>query len=75
MDALLCGEDSILKAQLMVAEMYRVLKPGGAFLVCSYGLPATRQAYFEKTGYDWTVSATKIRKFHLFITYLYYLCY
>lgn len=42
MDAVLCGEDAFAKATSMVQSMHRVLKPGGALVVCSFGKPDQR---------------------------------
>lgn len=42
LDAVLCGEDAFAKATSLVASMHRVLKPGGALVVCSFGKPEQR---------------------------------
>jgi ubiquinone/menaquinone biosynthesis C-methylase UbiE len=47
---------------MMINEMYRVLKPGGAYVCVSYGVPATRMGYLQTPTLDWNVSHSKIRK-------------
>ena len=49
---------------LMLREMHRVLKPGGAYLVISYGFPATRMGYLRSKRLEWQVEHFHIRKFH-----------
>ena len=43
-------------------EMYRVLKPGGLYIVVSHGGPETRTGYLQR-GARWTVEYVPIRKF------------
>jgi len=42
--------------------MYRVLKPGGAYLVVSYGMPPTRMGYLGTKGLSWQVEYKKMLK-------------
>jgi ubiquinone/menaquinone biosynthesis C-methylase UbiE len=41
-DSQLCAEDRMKSLDKLMAEMYRVLKPGGAYLIISHGPPSTR---------------------------------
>jgi len=56
LDAILCGTDSMKHSTSMLAEMHRVLKPGGTFFIISYGEPKTRLIYLDKPRYNWMVS-------------------
>jgi ubiquinone/menaquinone biosynthesis C-methylase UbiE len=67
LDSLLCGENSTANASKMCAEMARVLKPGGNYMVISYGNPESRLAYLEKEEYKWRVTAHTLRKCHFLL--------
>ena len=54
-DALLCGDDAFLNVARMLKEVSRVLKPGGTYLVISYGKPENRDFHFERPHLDFTV--------------------
>ncbi len=45
LDAILCGKQSFMNAAIMLAEVQRVLKTGGIYLIISYGSPATRSLH------------------------------
>jgi len=55
MDSILCGEGSTKNVAVMCKHISRVLKPGGAYIVVSYGQPDYRMNYFDKPEYNWTV--------------------
>jgi|ERR1711903_41477 len=55
MDSILCGESSTKNAALMMKEISKVLKPGGHYLVVSYGQPDYRLNYFDKPEYNWNI--------------------
>lgn len=62
-DAILCGEGSTTAIAKMCSEVSRVLKPGGVFLIVSYGVPENRLNYLEKDNlYNWTVSVHSVPK-------------
>lgn len=61
MDSVLCGENSTANAAKMCAEVSRTLKPGGNFVVISYGQPESRLSYLEKEEYKWRVTVHTIR--------------
>lgn len=61
MDAVLCGEDAWRRTTAMVREMHRVLKPGGTYVVISYGTPSSRVGYLSGAGLDWAVKVFEIR--------------
>ena len=65
-DSLLCSElDNILSAKQYLREMYRMLKPGGYFIMVSHSSPDTRLGYLRK-GAKWQVEHTTIGKFNIF---------
>ena len=53
-DALLCGDDFLLKVALMLKETQRVLKPGGHYFAISYGKPENRRSHFIRGFLSWT---------------------
>ena len=44
----------------MVAEVCRVMKPGGVYICISHGLPSTRMAYLQAKGIPWDVEVKEI---------------
>ena len=46
-DCLLCSSSNMHRVTKYVKEMYRVLKPGGSFVVVSHGAPDTRKAFLS----------------------------
>merc|ERR1711964_588120 len=58
-DALLCGSDSFTQVSAYMTHTYRVLAPGGVFIVVSHGVPASRTAYFKSKSFEWTVDHKK----------------
>lgn len=61
-DAQLCDEDNLNSITTMVAEIDRVLKPGGTYVVISHGMPAARLGYLQKRELNWDVKLTEIPK-------------
>jgi ubiquinone/menaquinone biosynthesis C-methylase UbiE len=47
LDTVICGDNSNKTVSSMLKEVCRVLKPGGIFVLISYGTPATRKRFFE----------------------------
>lgn len=66
LDAVLCGEDAFAKATSMVCSMYRVLKPGGYYVVVSFGKPEQRLPFLtalpQGTGAWATPEVIEIRE-------------
>ena len=61
-DCVLCGSQNLSGVALMTAEAFRVLKPGGAYVVVSHGAPQTRLGYLERPALDWRVSIVPVQK-------------
>ena len=55
-DALLCGDGAYINVALMTKEVQRILKPGGVYMVISYGIPETRLDHFQWKHLHWEVS-------------------
>jgi ubiquinone/menaquinone biosynthesis C-methylase UbiE len=64
-DALLCGERSFLNTARMLKEVQRVLKPGGVYMVISYGLPENRLFHLEREFLSFDISVFTIKKDYL----------
>ncbi|KAH7820516.1 putative Methyltransferase-like protein 13 C (METTL13C) [Monocercomonoides exilis] len=61
LDAILCGSNSFVNAKKMNSEVSRVLKPGGTYLVMTYGDPESRILHFEDPAFDWIVTAKEVK--------------
>ena len=61
-DSILCGEGSTGNVGKAMAELSRVLKPTGAFIMISYGIPDNRLGYIENDTYKWKVQVHTIAK-------------
>ena len=61
LDSLLCGENSTANTARYMAEVSRVLKAGGVFIVVSYGSPENRLSYLEG-DFGWSVSVHTLPK-------------
>ena len=61
LDSILCGENSTANSGRYVKEVARVLKPGGVFIIVSFGAPENRLSYLEGE-YGWSVTVSAIPK-------------
>jgi ubiquinone/menaquinone biosynthesis C-methylase UbiE len=61
-DSQLCSATNLTSITSLTSEMHRVLKPGGTYLVVSYGLPPTRMGYLTPKGLGWAVEYKKMQK-------------
>ena len=52
-DALLCGDDYLLKVAKMLKETQRVLAPGGNYFAISYGKPESRVSHLQRCFLSW----------------------
>jgi SAM-dependent methyltransferase len=48
-DALICSETNLRDIDLLLKEMYRILKTGGVYLIISHAPPEKRIHHFEKS--------------------------
>ncbi|KAF2075464.1 hypothetical protein CYY_003245 [Polysphondylium violaceum] len=46
-DTIMCGDNSQENALIMCQEINRVLKPGGKYIIISYGAPKDRESHFS----------------------------
>ncbi|KYQ99865.1 hypothetical protein DLAC_03817 [Tieghemostelium lacteum] len=54
-DAVMCSDDDNSNALKIVEEVYRVLKPGGVFIIMSYGSPEARLPLVNrKDKFNWS---------------------
>eukprot|EP01133_Synstelium_polycarpum_P012021 gene12021-14061_t len=54
-DAVMCSDEDNSNVIKMVAEVSRVLKPGGFFLSISYGSPESRMPILDKPEHRWKI--------------------
>ncbi|GAQ78792.1 S-adenosyl-L-methionine dependent methyltransferases [Klebsormidium nitens] len=56
LDALMCGDEATENVNSMVSEVFRLLRPGGVYLMVSYGEPTTRMPYLGPSRRAWSTS-------------------
>lgn len=61
-DALLCGERSFINVSIMIKEIQRVLKPGGIYMIISYGQPENRIFHLEREHLSFDINIYTIKK-------------
>ncbi|KAL5198580.1 hypothetical protein ABZP36_002092 [Zizania latifolia] len=55
LDSLMCGVGAPLSAAQMVLEVERLLKPGGVFMLITYGDPSVRVPHLNQPGCNWKI--------------------
>ncbi|XP_024545098.1 uncharacterized protein LOC9645030 [Selaginella moellendorffii] len=55
MDSMLCGSNGFIDVRFMLEETRRVLKPGGVFILITYGEPLLRMHHLKHPAFDWKV--------------------
>ncbi|EEC79166.1 hypothetical protein OsI_19841 [Oryza sativa Indica Group] len=50
LDAMMCGDDAPLGASKMLAEVARILRPGGIYMLITYGCPKERVQLLYQAG-------------------------
>ncbi|KAJ6825605.1 methyltransferase-like protein 13 isoform X1 [Iris pallida] len=55
LDSLMCGTNAPLSAFQMLEEVSRILKPGGTYMLITYGDPSVRVPHLNKTGCKWKI--------------------
>jgi EEF1A lysine methyltransferase 4 len=71
-DALLCGDNSYTNVAIMTKEVQRVLKPGGTYVVITYGAPDNRLDHFQWKHLHWEVSHQTLNEGTNNLHYIYY---
>ena len=65
-DCQLCNAANMTTVTRLVREMYRVLKPGGTYIMVSHGPPETREGFLvgdtEAEALLWTITCEQITK-------------
>ncbi|KAM7267874.1 hypothetical protein ACFE04_010040 [Oxalis oulophora] len=55
LDSLMCGTNAPLSAAQMLSEVCRLLKPGGTYLLITYGDPKVRMPHLRRPVYNWEI--------------------
>ncbi|KAJ4711534.1 methyltransferase-like protein 13 [Melia azedarach] len=55
LDSLMCGPDAPISATRMLGEVSRLLKPGGIYMLITYGDPKARMVHLNRTVYSWKI--------------------
>lgn len=55
LDSLMCGSNAPLSASQMLGEVSRVLKPGGMYMLITYGDPRVRIPHLNRAVYSWKI--------------------
>lgn len=63
-DSLLCAEENTTDVQQLITEMWRVLKPGGTYLIVSHGAAPSRFPHLaaNQANYQWSIEHHELRK-------------
>ncbi|XP_052170939.1 uncharacterized protein LOC127787114 isoform X2 [Diospyros lotus] len=62
LDSLMCGVDAPISAAQMLGEVCRLLKPGGIYLLITYGDPKVRIPHLSRPIYNWKIELYIIRQ-------------
>ncbi|XP_027908715.1 EEF1A lysine methyltransferase 4 isoform X2 [Vigna unguiculata] len=60
LDSLMCGTDAPISASQMLAEVCRLLKPGGTYILITYGDPTVRMPHLSRPVYNWKITLYNI---------------
>ncbi|CDP16366.1 unnamed protein product [Coffea canephora] len=55
LDSLMCGNNAPISAAHMLGEVSRLLKPGGVYLLITYGDPTVRIPHLYRSVYSWKI--------------------
>ncbi|BAT91300.1 EEF1A lysine methyltransferase 4 isoform X1 [Vigna umbellata] len=55
LDSLMCGTDAPISASQMLAEVCRLLKPGGTYILITYGDPTVRMPHLSRPVFNWKI--------------------
>jgi predicted methyltransferase len=61
---MICSEDNTVAITQLVSEMYRVLKPGGVYIIISHGASPSRIPHLSATDapYKWSIDHVELRE-------------
>ncbi|CDJ47393.1 Methylase, related [Eimeria brunetti] len=62
LDCILCGEKSFENVHKALTHISQVLKPGGVYMMISYGSPMFRLNHLQKKELGWTVELQTLEK-------------
>ncbi|MCO5569195.1 hypothetical protein L7F22_022905 [Adiantum nelumboides] len=62
LDSIMCGMGAPCNAEIMLTEISRVLKPGGVYILITYGDPRLRMPHINRKVFGWSISLFIIRK-------------
>mmetsp|Transcript_3336 Transcript_3336/g.5190 ORF Transcript_3336/g.5190 Transcript_3336/m.5190 type:complete len:213 (-) Transcript_3336:60-698(-) len=62
LDSIMCGDNASTNSLDMCMEINRVLKPGGKYIVITYGTPDTRLITLQNNSLDWHVTMKTVQK-------------
>ncbi|KAI9388396.1 hypothetical protein POPTR_009G055600v4 [Populus trichocarpa] len=55
LDSLMCGSDAPISSVRMLGEVSRLLKPGGIYMLITYGDPKVRMPHLTRSIYNWKI--------------------
>ncbi|KAG5238425.1 EEF1A lysine methyltransferase [Salix suchowensis] len=55
LDSLMCGSDDHISSVRMLREVSRILKPGGIYMLITYGDPKVRMPHLTQSIYNWKI--------------------
>ncbi|XP_010694725.2 uncharacterized protein LOC104907486 [Beta vulgaris subsp. vulgaris] len=55
LDSLMCGTEAPFSASRMLGEINRLLKPGGVYMLITYGDPSARMPHLNRSVYNWKI--------------------
>ncbi|XP_026658615.2 EEF1A lysine methyltransferase 4 isoform X4 [Phoenix dactylifera] len=55
LDSLMCGTDAPLSVSQMLEEVNRLLRPGGIYMLITYGDPSVRIPHLNQAGCNWKI--------------------
>ncbi|XP_020526621.1 methyltransferase-like protein 13 isoform X2 [Amborella trichopoda] len=61
LDSLMCGTNAPISAAQMLGEVSRLLKPGGIYMLITYGDPSVRMPHLNQSKYGWKITLYIIR--------------
>lgn len=62
LDSILCCEEAQKQAEKIIAQIYKVLRPGGMFLLVATNHSETKLKMLERTEFEWNVIVEAIPK-------------